>query len=293
MSNRWDEPANHLSPDNKEFSPDLSRSLLPPSSQNSTKEKRPPSITPRKFSRFFTPRSHGNDLGSSSRRVLFDVTIPANNRNGISSSPIRAYNSMNSGEDSPTSFPRDLKRRKLFHSSCSPQRPPNHSKEFQINQPCCTLAGESGEENGSQSTQSPEYQVSNSCHSIKSLDSKYDGHLQDQSHAEFSGAPSAPIKPIGSRGLAGALLGMRIESTSCSRYSSVNSMMPGWSDHDLRDRPANMDLTDWQNDTASFYSGPTDTHFCTSTDGSERCIPFCVASCNSTFLSFSSLLSMN
>jgi len=34
--------------------------------------------------------------------------------------------------------------------------------------------------------------------------------------------------------------------------------------------------------TADFCSGPDDVHFCSSHEGSQRCIPFCVASCHST-----------
>jgi hypothetical protein len=82
---------------------------------NVPKEKRQPSITPRKFRRFFSPRSH--DLPcSSSRRALEDITGPANNRNDTSSSPLRHASHDTGHEGNPMVFTRELKRRKLLHT---------------------------------------------------------------------------------------------------------------------------------------------------------------------------------
>lgn len=85
------------------------------------KEVRQPSITPRKFSRFFTPRSHGPFASKSTRRALFDITEPSNNRNGIQSSPIRSSSNAlgERDEGSPQLFTREMKRRKLFHVAAS------------------------------------------------------------------------------------------------------------------------------------------------------------------------------
>jgi hypothetical protein len=79
------------------------------------KEKRQPSITPRKFNRFFTPRSHGRLPIKLSRAALEDITVPANNRNGTQSSPIRPFSNIKGDENSPTTFTREMKRRKLLH----------------------------------------------------------------------------------------------------------------------------------------------------------------------------------
>jgi hypothetical protein len=91
------------------------------------KERRNPSVTPRKFSRFFTPRSHSSIHLTSARQALNDITA-CNNRNGTQSSPLGPFKSITAQEDSPTSFSRDLKRRKLFHTL---QSSPDHkySKE--------------------------------------------------------------------------------------------------------------------------------------------------------------------
>ena len=86
---------------------------------NDRKEKRQPSITPRKFQRFFTPRSHSAIRSSPFRRALEDVTLPVNNRNGIQSSPLSPSDSTTLRDSSPTVFTRDMKRRKLLHTPSS------------------------------------------------------------------------------------------------------------------------------------------------------------------------------
>jgi hypothetical protein len=80
------------------------------------KEKRQPSITPRKFNRFFTPRSHGHFPIKLPRGALEDITAPANNRNSTQSSPLRQFTHENGAENSPTTFTREMKRRKLLHT---------------------------------------------------------------------------------------------------------------------------------------------------------------------------------
>lgn len=91
----------------------------PRASSNGRKEQRPPSVTPRKFKRFFTPRSHGY-RHSSARRALHEITAPILNRNVTQSSPLRPFKSVvskdNSKEESPTSFIRGSKRQKTTHT---------------------------------------------------------------------------------------------------------------------------------------------------------------------------------
>ena len=87
------------------------------------KERRNPSITPRKFRKFFTPRSLESTPPSSARQALNDITAPSNNRNGIRSSPI-LFRGIPGQENSPALFPRDLKRRKLLST---PESSPEHA----------------------------------------------------------------------------------------------------------------------------------------------------------------------
>jgi hypothetical protein len=87
----------------------------PRASASGRKEQRPPSVTPRKFKRFFTPRSHDYQQ-SSARWALHEITAPTLNRNVTQSSPLRPFRSVNPKEDSPTSFIRSSKRQKTTHT---------------------------------------------------------------------------------------------------------------------------------------------------------------------------------
>lgn len=102
----------------------LSPQRAPPNiAHNGRKERRNPSITPRKFSRFFTPRSQASNCPSPSRQALYDITAPSNNHRGVLSSPIR-FSSRAEKDDNPSTFPtRDHKKRKLIHT---PEDTPNH-----------------------------------------------------------------------------------------------------------------------------------------------------------------------
>lgn len=65
--------------------PQLSSPLRPLGSQGSDKPKRKPTVTPRTFTRFFTPRSslrRGRKIGAS-RQILRDITASGSNRKGI------------------------------------------------------------------------------------------------------------------------------------------------------------------------------------------------------------------
>ncbi|KFY18388.1 hypothetical protein V493_08654, partial [Pseudogymnoascus sp. VKM F-4281 (FW-2241)] len=228
----------------------------------SSKEKRMTSITPRKFTRFFTPRSHGPSAAGSSRRILFDVTTPANNRRGVQSSPIRPPNTIADQENSPISFTRDMKRRKLLHTP----EPTLTEKSSPCDDPFSSHFGDITPEYGFSSGFAAEGSERSTCEL-----STYPDCSDDVPRCTISEEPSAgsyvlPIRRSASRGLAGNLLR--------SRHGSIPS----------RRSDTSSPISDWQDETASFYSRPEDTHFCSSLEGPDRCIPFCVASCNTNSL---------
>lgn len=80
------------------------------------KQRRNPSVTPRKFNRFFTPRSLRSSDASSSRNALHEIDGPANGQDITQSSPIQPARVILGRENTPAVFPRDLKRRKLYHT---------------------------------------------------------------------------------------------------------------------------------------------------------------------------------
>ena len=81
--------------------------------QDGRKERRNPSVTPRKFNRFFTPRSHGSLQLTDARQALHDITT---SRNETQSSPLRPFKCISGQENGTTVFTRDPKRRKVVHT---------------------------------------------------------------------------------------------------------------------------------------------------------------------------------
>lgn len=162
---------------------------------NERKEKRQPSITPRKFQRFFTPRSHGAIPSSSFRRVLEDITLPMNNHNGIQSNPLSPSDNSVTRDSSPTVFTRDMKRRKLFHTpspsldGSSPEKSPP--------------AGPSGKFDFNNSEDINQVQ-SSPC--SKAIEGRMEG-LNNQTTADESGKQ---VKHLDSQGLVGQLLQLNI-----------------------------------------------------------------------------------
>lgn len=108
----------------------LSASLLssPPRAPSTRgKERRNPSITPRKFQRFFTPRSRVSSMPSAVRRALRDLTAPALNRSQTPSSPLKPVSEDSGHDDLPLPCLQDDhrgKRRKMLH--CTPEKQTNH-----------------------------------------------------------------------------------------------------------------------------------------------------------------------
>ncbi|OBT99960.1 hypothetical protein VE01_01960 [Pseudogymnoascus verrucosus] len=235
---------------------------MAPQGESSSKEKRLTSITPRKFTRFFTPRSHGPSAAGSSRRILFDVTAPANNRRGVQSSPIRPLNTIADQENSPISFTRDMKRRKLLHTP----EPTLSEKNSPCDDPFSSHVGDMTPEYGYFSSFAAEGFERSTCELSTHLDYDDDAPRCTISEEPSIGRYALPIRRAASRGLAGNLLR--------SRHGSIPS----------RRHDTSSPISDWQDETASFYSRPADTHFCSSIEGPDRCIPFCVASCNTNSL---------
>ena len=93
---------------------------LPPNGRSDGKERRTPSVTPRKFRKFFTPRT----LPAASNRLpLHEISAPVLNTQSNQSSPLRPFQNLHGQEDSPSGFTRELKRRKLIHT---PESSPEH-----------------------------------------------------------------------------------------------------------------------------------------------------------------------
>ncbi|EPE35597.1 WD40 repeat-like protein [Glarea lozoyensis ATCC 20868] len=236
--------------------PPLPSQLPPTPTRRPRKEKSNPSVTPRRFRTFFTPRSMGTRTNGS-RRALFDITAPALNSGVVQSSPIRPLVLEDLQENQPSAFPRDLKRRKLAHS---PESLPKHKRAGR--------RGSRGTEADKDTT--PVLQSSPCARACTDRLVLEDCEEEVEEEAEKEVAQPKTIKGIDrlvDRGLAGSLLQMNLGSSS--RGSRLRMEYP---------------VNDWRDETANFSSNSTDVYMCGSLNGPGLCIPFCTASLNTNSL---------
>ncbi|KAI1175486.1 WD40-repeat-containing domain protein [Nemania sp. FL0916] len=234
-----------------------SRFLSPP--RRSRKQRKDPSITPRKFERFFTPRSRVPSQPSPARKALRALGAPSVNQRyqtPAPSSPLKPLfeeeeNGGNGGnvDDGSLALPCRLpKRRKMQHTpESSPARPSPAD---------CPSYGLSG------GLLSPMRSL-NSSQELCELDDDDDD--DDSSRAMWQ-PPSQPPKPLVAlprRGTAGQLA--QRELGGLPRPGHARMSYP---------------TADWRSETANFYTHPEDVHSCTSHEGPGHCIPFCIAPCH-------------
>ncbi|KAK4203329.1 putative denticleless protein [Triangularia verruculosa] len=230
----------------------LSSPPRPPSS-GLGKERRLPSITPRKFQKFFTPRTRVSSKPSAARRALHDLTAPALNRGQTpSSSPLKPISEEALGESVEDELPdlRTAKRRKIQHT---PSR--SHLPSPLQTSPALIPDIRPGQS-------SPIRHVKYRPNRRMNVD-QHDGVSEDEEE-EDPPLPSPELKkivPLHSRGLGGQLV-----------HRMTGDVELG--------RP----VPDWRTDTAKFYSKPEDVHMSSSHENAPRAIPFSIASCHKSDL---------
>ncbi|KAK4192892.1 WD40-repeat-containing domain protein [Podospora australis] len=230
----------------------LGESLLssPPRAPSSLgKERRNPSITPRKFQRFFTPRSRVSSKPSAARRALREITATdLSNRSQTPSSPLKPISEEQIPDELPDlqSTPRGSKRRRLVENT--PLKQSSHLPSPLATSPA--LLPTSGARPG----------LSSPIRHIKSRGSRqldvdvHDGVFEDEEEDQELEIPKRVI-PFHTRGLGGKLV---------QRLSG--------------DIKRGCPVPDWRTETADFYSRPEDLHVSTSHLGEPRAIPFCATS---------------
>lgn len=222
--------------------------LLSPPRQRSGKERKDPSITPRKFRRFFTPRSRVSSHISPARKALRDLGAPTINQRYHTPAPSSPLQPVfeEGPEDEHSELPSCSisKRRKIQHAhtpESSPLRPSpskaSHGLESSLLSPIRSLHSSQGR--------------------CESDDENSDSELPEPSY------PPKRLLSLPRRGVAGQLAQRELGGLP----------RPG---HAYMSYPA----ADWRADTANFYSRPDDVHSCTSHEGPGQCIPFCTATCN-------------
>ncbi|OAA60464.1 WD repeat protein [Niveomyces insectorum RCEF 264] len=247
--------------------------------QSGRKERRQPSITPRKFRRFFTPRSRVSAHPSAARRALRDLTARALNG---SHTPLPLYDvgspdAPNVPHALPPSSSRSAKRRKTGHFT--PETSP-----LKCSASTCLLdvitpepVAKKAPANSmllsplASSPLPPIDEPMSECDDDDDDDANDDDNndVSDDAGSDVDASPPfvpprQRIVPLMQRGFSGQLFQRQLGN------------MPG-AGHRLVRRP----VADWRVETADFYSASDDVHLCMSQEtNGGRCIPFCAASCN-------------
>lgn len=215
-------------------------------SQNSSKPRKAPTITPRSFTRFFTPKSsleRGGRIGAS-RQALRDITATASNRRRQRS---QAKNSIELLEEGINDEADVLKRPKRKRSAPKEITPDRSSPLKRI----CNQSLEIFEDSSDAEFEEEEGRVphrGNRC--FKVVD---------------------PFLASGYR--SGLGRDLRREIGVYGRIRKARSLNQGFGG-----------LKDWQGETANFFSRPEDIHICHNVAvPTDHTIPFCTASCNSEY----------
>lgn len=231
-------------------------SPLLPSRQSTGKRKQPPTVTPKRFTRFFTPRSslgQGTKI-SASRQALRDITVSGANPKGTARRRTSTKDSIRVYNEEDNEF-LDISRKRVKREPASPDTTPDRSSPLKrIRKQSLGLSDEDG------------------------TDIEASASEEDSSH-DIAGKKIRPnrtrlrfVEPIAcsrQRGPLGRLLRQETGDTS-RRYSTVG-----------------YGSGDWQNETANFMTAPEDTHACLNpTNPQEATIPFCATSCNSKLGTF-------
>ncbi|CEJ58263.1 Putative WD40 repeat-containing protein L2DTL [Penicillium brasilianum] len=223
------------------------------------RQRKPPTVTPRSFRRFFTPRSllnSGNNASNvkTSRQALRALTSPAVNRLGPAftrSSKPGSAQSPNHGL--PEDFPRtpSRKRKHSFSSVASPLQS-SPLKKVRVRSP----AGDEVEQRAI----------------VRDIDvTAVIARGRNNQTTPTSPPKRRPLSPISrSRVLqtSGSLFMRTLQGSRANRLTIRSTAGAGWQDL-----------------TSDFHSRPEDRHSCASyADDGQLALPFCNASCNTNSL---------
>lgn len=214
--------------------------------QHGSKPRKAPTITPRTFTRFFTPKSsleRGGRIGAS-RQALRDITASASNRKRRrtpTKDTIQIFREDGEGVVG------DSKRRKRKIPDSPDVTPDRSSPLKRIRNQSLEVSEDEGSDTGT----------------IESRD-----YVEDPLR-KYRGKPRSTERIIGSNYRGGQGRCLRREIGIHGRKSEPWCLSGGIS-------------KDWQQETTNFSTRPEDTHICMNVaTPSEHTIPFCTASCNS------------
>ena len=218
------------------------------SKQHSSKARKAPTITPRTFTRFFTPKSsleRGGRIGAS-RQALRDITASASNRKGRrtpTKDTIQIFGENGEG------IVGDSRRRKRKIPESVDVTPDRSSPLKRIRNQSLDISEDEGSDTGT----------------IESRDDAEDPLRR------YGRQPKTVERIIGSNYCGGQGRYLRREIGSHGRASEIWRLGRG----------VGMSK-EWQQETNRFSTRPEDAHVCMNVaTPSDHTIPFCTASCNS------------
>ncbi|KAI9869975.1 MAG: hypothetical protein M1830_004876 [Pleopsidium flavum] len=220
---------------------------------NNGKPKRKPTVTPRTFTRFFTPRASlgKRRKGTSSRQALRDITSPAINRSANSSSGVLwtlgpfPDIKVSEHDDAWSGGLRGTeKRRMLAHPNSTTDRssPVTNLGEWPL-------------------------EMRDAKHDDCDRATRTDNEADPEDSRNESNEHVKTNPRLRQRiwyGSSGRILERSLRGSA--QFRSLGQV-----DH----------CGYWQDQTANFYSRPEDSHLCTNASSQDRALPFCTASCNS------------
>jgi hypothetical protein len=249
-----------------------------PIKRKSPRRKKPPPITPRRFTKFFTPRQL-NTQGSvrTSRRALRTISGAALNKRAKYTNAKLGDEDGDGDEDAAATGSTPTKKRKLFLDSANHSLPsspikrtdtfPSSSQEVpdelnasavshEKSSACVMRAGEDEVDGDEKDDDEKAKRVEE--------DEDEDYHLDEDSRDE----KCRPWlhKPATRKY-------ERIYDSSELLHSRISGR---------RTKLVDWDSTIWQEEVSDFMSDSFDVHQCNSLYTSSMTLPFCVASCNST-----------
>ncbi|KAJ5770358.1 uncharacterized protein N7511_002409 [Penicillium nucicola] len=213
--------------------------------------RKPPTVTPRSFRRFFTPRSllptaDNTTTPSTSRQALRALTSPAVNRLGPAFSRTSKAGSTRSPHDGlPEDFVRtpSRKRKNSFSSAISPLQS-SPLKRVRVRSP----------------TGEVEHEMT-----IRDIDLRHREATPPSPPKQSK--PVAPVRRSKALQTSGAFFMRTVMGSTANRTTLRSNSGAGWQDL-----------------TSDFYSQSQDRHTCSSYASEGVALPFCNASCNTNSL---------
>ncbi|CAF9937993.1 MAG: hypothetical protein HETSPECPRED_000734 [Heterodermia speciosa] len=233
-------------PDNKDYP------LPTPATSGRDGARRPkqlPTVTPRRFKKFFTPRSslRRNVKVGTSRQALRDITTGDSNRKSLGRRRSPKVDEVQIFQDGNEIGVQSSRKRKRLHPH-TPEPTPELSSPIKRSRAI----------------------------SVEHLDiaTEAEHGSPSSSRSIYDGAEPglASVRPI-SRWRQDGLTGQRLQQ----EYGGLSQ---------TRGRLHLGSGSDWQHETAGFFTRPDDSHACVNVAGTEpsHAIPFCTASCNTNSL---------